>query len=94
MDLRKIKLDLTVALLNNATCSNAPKLAKDRLASYSEVGRFLGTSVLRKKAGGLNHNERRYSINFEHCTLDLQLITSPADAVYVVNGFELNRTNN
>jgi hypothetical protein len=91
MDLRNMKLDLAVALLNNPQCSNAPKVAKDHLQSFQEVGRFLGTEVTRRKQMGAKRIERMYSIQFENCTLNLQLVSNLEDYSHLVNGFELNR---
>lgn len=89
MNLRKIKLDLTVTLLNNPACANAPKLAKDRLQGFKEVGRFLGTSVVKRKAIGKEQIERRYSIKFEHCTLDLLMVSNLKNYSHIVNNFQL-----
>ncbi|MBR9921314.1 MAG: hypothetical protein GYB31_10785 [Bacteroidetes bacterium] len=89
MNLRKIKLDLTVALLNNASGSNAQKIAKDRLKGYTEVGKFLQTRVVRKKRYDENFIERSYAIQFEHCTLNLDILSNRKDLYQVVNGFQL-----
>ncbi|MCB0704476.1 MAG: hypothetical protein KDC34_04165 [Saprospiraceae bacterium] len=92
MNLRKIELDLTVALINNHSNEHAPKLAKAQLQQFQEVGKFLGTELISKKAIGKEQLNRRYAIKFEHCTLTLHMISNGKDYPQVVNSFRLSGT--
>lgn len=86
--MRKIKLDLTIALLNQPPASNLIQMVKDLMASFKEVGSFSG---LQESYNELDteHVQRSYALRFENLTLDLNTVSSRSSNHTWVNGFSL-----
>lgn len=90
MDLRKIKLDLTIALMNKADEQGGIlQTATQLMLGYEEVGQFNQYRLLRQSALDKQHTQSTYSIEFENCTLDLSMVANPLANSEVLNGFEL-----
>jgi len=76
MNSRKIKLALSVSLLNDSS-GNALLAAQDLMASFKdEVGAFLGLSRLKREPLNESHIRERYALRYERCTLDLDLVSN------------------
>lgn len=91
MNLKQIKLDLTVKLLNSGGNSNILQSAKETMQYFkNDVGGFLGFTVL--KDTGINENmvTRTYAMRYEKCTLNLDLVLNQDTRNQYLNGFQLN----
>ena len=91
MNSRKIKLALTVGLLNSGSQQqNALQAIKDLMSSFKdEVGNFLGQARLKNARLNRDHIVETYAIRFERCTLNVDLIRNLATKTQVVQGFRL-----
>ena len=89
MNSRKIKLALTVGLINKET-GNALQILRDMMQAFGdEVGAFLGL----KETGTLNlsasHIQHSYAMTFERCTLNVDLVSNAKAQTQVVRQFNL-----
>lgn len=89
MNIRKIKLALTVGLLN-AGQDNVLNAVKGLMLGFKEVGAFLGARLIGNERLNAALVRERYAIQFENCTLDLDLVSNPFTRSQSVQGFELH----
>ncbi|MCB0643990.1 MAG: hypothetical protein KDC44_20225, partial [Phaeodactylibacter sp.] len=86
MDLRKIKLDLTIALMNNPPASaNVLQTTKQLMLGFKEVGAFSQFKLLRKSDLDKRHTQKTYALEFENCTLDVSMIANRKDNSQFIN---------
>lgn len=87
---KKVKLALTVGLLNSSSQQNALQAVKDLMLGFKdEVGAFLGLSRINNARLNPNHVQETYAIQFENCTLDVDLVFNPVTKTQIVQGFQL-----
>lgn len=89
MDIRKMKLDLTVALMNAGKRSNLLNLIKDIMLTFKEVGAYIGLRELNKFKLNPAHEKQTYVIQFENCTLDVELVANSMSRNQYVHGFQI-----
>jgi hypothetical protein len=89
MNIRQIKLALTVGLINSNAQHNAIQVVKELMAGFKEVGSFLGLTVVTKSPLNQNHIKKTYALQFENCRLDLDLVSNPLTKNQYVQGFQL-----
>ncbi|MCB0565634.1 MAG: hypothetical protein KDD01_14785 [Phaeodactylibacter sp.] len=89
MNIRKIKLALTVGLMNSNQ-SNTLNAIKDLMLSFQEVGAFLGLTVTGNKRLNPALIKETYAIQFENCTVDVDLVSNPMTHSQAVQGFQLH----
>ncbi len=91
MNLRKIKLALTVGLLNRqGNNRNLLQSIKDLMTSFSEeVGNFIGLSLVKKDNLNKDQVTQTYSIQYEKCTLAIDLIYNQISRDQYIYTFEL-----
>ena len=90
MNIRQIKLALTVGLINSNLQSNAIQVVKELMAGFKEVGAFLGLTVINKESLNQTHIKKNYALQFENCRLDVDLVSNPMTKSQYVQGFTLN----
>lgn len=90
MNTRKIKLALTAGLINKNTSTNALASVKDLMNNFAaEVGVFLGlTATGNAKIGG-NSIRESYALNYENCTLNIELVSNPNANMQTIQRFNL-----
>lgn len=90
MNIRKIKIALTVGLMNLDPKGNAVQLVRDMVSDFKEAGAFL--DLRRVKATDINpsHISETYALQFEHCTVALDVVSNPNTSSQFVQGFRLN----
>ena len=88
MNNRKLKLALTVALMN-AGNSNLIQAIKDLVAGFKEAGAFIGQQLIGKNPLNRNTENRRYTIRFENCTVDVELIANRHNRNQYIRGFQI-----
>ena len=75
MNIKKIKLDLTVKFLNLKNNSNILQGVKDAMSNFrEEVGAFHGFTVLDDMGSGQGVVKRTYTMRYDRCTLNVGLI--------------------
>ncbi len=90
MNSRKIKLELAVNLINEGNTSNLLDKIKGIMASFKEeVGNFLGLKVIKKSKINTFHEKESYAIEFENCTLDVELLNDQTTSSQYVQSFDL-----
>ncbi|MCB0619229.1 MAG: hypothetical protein KDC43_15870 [Saprospiraceae bacterium] len=90
MNLRKLKLDLTIALMNDANGVDVLQTARDVLQSFDGVGHYNGLSVVKKSTLDPEHIQRTYALQFDNCTLDLELISNVRANYHTLSAFQLH----
>jgi hypothetical protein len=88
MNIRQIKLALTVELMN-AQSDNALNLVKELMLSFKEVGRFLGSKLVKNAPLNTSHTQETYALQFENCRLDLELVSNRNTKSQYVQRFQL-----
>lgn len=89
MNIRQIKLALTVGLLNKQSDNNALGLVQELMQSFKEVGNFLGLRVEKEAPLSGSHIQQTYALQFEHCRLDLDLVSNQQTNSQYVQRFQL-----
>ena len=91
MNLRQIKLDLTVKLMNLSNQSNVLQVVKEAMANFrEEVGGFIDAAILKDSGVSSSVVKRTYTVRFEHCTLNLDLVVNQHTNSQYFNGFKLS----
>ncbi|MEM0992733.1 MAG: hypothetical protein AAF847_12500 [Bacteroidota bacterium] len=91
MNIKKIKLDLTVKLLNKRSNSNLLFSVKEAMHTFKdEVGSFLGFTVLRDMGIGSDMVSRTYAIKYENCTLNVDMVLNEKTRSEYLNSFRLS----
>ena len=88
MNIRQIKLALTVALMN-AQNDNALNLVKVLMLTFKDVGRFLGSKLVKNAPLNPSHTQQTYALMFENCRLDLDLVSNQNTNSQYVQRFQL-----
>lgn len=89
MNIRKIKLALTVGLMNQES-NNALQVINDLMGTLrDEVGIFLGLKELPSARLSPNAIEQRYALQYERVTLNIDLISNPKTHTQVVRHFQV-----
>ncbi len=89
MNIRKIKLALSVGLMNTES-NNLLHTVKEQMKVFkSEVGSLLGTQVVKNDRLNKGHVKHTYALRFENCTLDLDLVMNTHTKTQTVQGFQL-----
>ncbi len=90
MNIRKIKLALSVGLMNSNSGNNILPVIKEQMCAFKdEVGNFLGLTEVNNNRLNRNHIKHTYELQFENCTLDVDLVSNPRTKTQVVQGFQL-----
>ena len=88
LNIRQIKLDLTVALLNQPHAGNFIQTVKDLMMSIHEVGSFAGLYESSNQLDN-DHIQYSYALQFENVTIDLNTVSNRSTNNTFVNGFSL-----
>ena len=89
MDNRKIKLGLAMGLLNMTPQINALHLTKEMMLTWKEVGSFLGLSKGQDILVSKRSRIEQYALQFENCTLNIDLLANTRTNTQLVQGFQL-----
>ena len=91
MNTRKIKLALTVGLINSGTQHNVNQAIQDVMADLQEeVGAFLGLRPVRRSPLGDYGFREEVSYQYENCTLNVDVVHPARTAGASVQRFRLN----
>lgn len=90
MNIQKVKLDLTVNLLNKSMNNNVLGSITDfMMDKKEEVGNFLGSQLV-KRVGDDVFEQQTFSMLYEHCTLNVDVVQNKNSRFSYLKGFELN----
>ena len=91
MNIRQIKLALTVGLINaGQNSSNVVSGIRDLMLSFKEVGAFLGAQLTVNMPLSEDHVKETYAMQFENCVLDVDLVRNPQTSNQFVQQFRLH----
>ncbi|MEZ4986808.1 MAG: hypothetical protein R2795_17520 [Saprospiraceae bacterium] len=91
MNTRKIKLALTAGLINKSSQRNALVAVKELMNSLAdEAGRFLVLQPVSNQSISNHSIKETYSLRYERCTLDVELISYPQANRQAVQGFRIH----
>ncbi len=85
----KINLALSVGLLNKRNSTNGLDLVKELMLSLKETGAFLGSQLKENMALNASHHMEKHAMQFENCTLDVQVVHNPQTKRQSIHGFQL-----
>ena len=88
LNIRQIKLDLTVALLNQPHAGNFIQTVRDLMDSFKEVGSFSGLYESSNELDS-DHVQHSYALQYENVTIDLNTVANRSTNNTSVNGFSL-----
>lgn len=81
---------LTVGLMKNRDNSNSLQSLKDMMQNFGgEVGNFLGLQELSQQHLNASHIQSRYMLQFERCTLNVDLVANHRTQTQVIKSFNL-----
>jgi len=87
MNIKKIKLALTVGLINSGTGSTLGKVRELMLSLKEDVGAMLSSRELKKAVLGPNMVQYSYALQFERCTLNVDVVSHPLTRQEMVRTF-------
>ena len=91
MNLRKLKLALTVGLINSTTSDNPLKSAQSLMEKYqTEAGKYQGTIETSRTQLNDNLEKSTHALKFDNCTLDVDLISDSRASKSLIQGFNLH----
>lgn len=90
MNIRKIKLALTVGLMNLEPGNVLQGIREVMQDFRDEAGAFLNFRLVRSKELNANLLEQTYAMQFERVTLNVDLVSNRATNTEVVRTFSLN----
>lgn len=81
---------LTVGLVKNRETNHSLQTLKDLMSNFREdVGAFLGWQQVGQQTLNANHVQQRYALQFERCTLNVDLVANSRTHTQVVRSFNL-----
>ena len=90
MNIRNIKLELTVELMNDLSSNNYLGKVKALMQSFREqVGAFRGEEELNATTLDNEHSLRTLALEYDNCILNIDLVTNNTTRNQFVNRFDL-----
>ena len=88
MNLKKIKLALTIDLLNQKSNRNLLTTTREIMSSLKEeVGKFLSQELIKARTSG-NLIKQSYALQYEKGTLNLDVVFSPSPHNQYIYSFD------
>jgi len=91
MSNRNLKLALAVDLINLGKENNLLDLVQEIMLGFKEVGKFLGLDNTKNSLLNANHVKESFSLQFENCTLDLDLVSNPQTKSQTIQNFNIRK---
>ncbi len=87
MNIREIKLAITVGLMNSGNYLNTIQDLMQRLTE--QVGAFIGQHVVHNATLDQEHSIQTLALQYENCTLNIDLIQNNTTQLQYVNRFDV-----
>lgn len=87
MNIREIKLAITVGLMNSGNYLNTIQDLMQHLAE--QVGAFIGQQVVSNTMLDREHSIQTLALQYENCTLNIDLVQNNTTHDQFVNRFEI-----
>ncbi len=89
-NLRKIKLALTVGLMNEASEKNVLNSIKNMLKKFSaDLGNFIDSKITKQLSLNAALENRTVAIRYENAVLNVNLVTNRNTRSQYIQGFDL-----
>jgi len=90
MNIRNIKLKLTVELMNNFSSPNSVGKVKELMQDFGEqVGDFRGQEELNNTTLDEEHSLKSLALEYDNCVLNIDLVTNNTTRNQFINHFDL-----
>ncbi len=90
MNIRKIKLALTVDLMNASCGQNILNCVKELMGVYKEeAGDYMNLKMKDNARLDSTFEQQSFALQYEKCTLDLDLVMNKTTQNQFINGFNL-----
>lgn len=90
MNIRNIKLELTVALMNNLSSGNYLGKVKELMQKFRhQVGAFRGEETLNDTDLDNDHSIRTLALEYDNCVINIDLVTNNTTRMQYINRFDL-----
>ena len=89
MNFRKVKLALSVGIMNQETGQALKEVEGMMDAFQGEVGKLVDRRVFTKSNLSRSFEQQNFAMQFEHCTLNVELISNLITHTEVINNFSL-----
>ena len=90
MNIRNIKLELTIALMNNHSSNNYLRKVKALMQDFREqVGAFRGEAALNSTTLDKEHLLESVALKYDNCILNIDLVTNKTTRHQFINHFDL-----
>jgi hypothetical protein len=89
MNFRKVKLALSVGIMNQETGQALKEVEGMMDAFQGEVGKLVDRRVFTKSNLSRSFEQQNFALQFEHCTLNVELISNLITHTEVINNFSL-----
>jgi len=90
MNIRNIKLELTVTLMNNLSSRNYLGKVKELMQNFrDQVGAFRGEETLNNTDLDNDHSLRTLALEYDNCVVNIDLVTNNTTSMQYVNRFDL-----
>jgi len=91
MNIQKIKLDLTLNLLNKSFDNNVVDSITAFMAGLQEeVGCFVGSQLVQQAGIDSTFERQTYAIQYENCTLNVDVVFNKNSSNQYLRSFNLN----
>ena len=89
MNNRKIKLALTIGLMNSEKGINPIGFIRELMLGFKEVGKYIGMKMVKNAKLNTNNFLQTYAFQFENCTLSVDLVSNPKAKFQHVQSFNI-----
>jgi len=89
MNFRKVKLALSVGIMNQETGQALDKVEGMMDTFQADAGKLISRQILPKSNLSRSFEQQNFALQFEHCTLNVELISNLVTHAEVINNFSL-----
>ena len=90
MNNRRIKLALTVGLMNAQKSNNQLGFIRDLMMDFVEVGSYRGSRMLNNAKVNPSNTKQTYAVQFDNCTVNVDLISNSQTQNQYIQSFQIN----
>ena len=89
-NLQKIKLALTVGMINKSEKGNTIATIKEMMRNFkTEVGNFIGLTITNRIPLGASMKNQIFAIKYENAVLNVNVVTNTNTRSQYIQGFDL-----
>jgi len=89
MNRKQLNLDLTVGLVNQLPKRNSLKTVREIVGRAEDAGKLISESLVEQQLIGGTWTNQTFSLQYENCTVKVDLISDKKTKSEIVKGFQL-----